>query len=130
MKMLLPAGKSLVRRLLLPAVAGACTLVLGTGCDGGRADDGPAWKAPQDSSMPEAFAPDELVQKALESGAYSHVYVGGLMQEDEKLAIDARYACLTGGRENLRAQTLYRVERGADGGAVLVDMGTMNGQEP
>lgn len=61
MKMLLPAGKSLVRRLLLPAVAGACTLVLGTGCDGGRADDGPAWKAPQDSSMPEAFAPDELV---------------------------------------------------------------------
>lgn len=70
----------------------------------------------------------QQVEKALETGAYSHVYVGGLMQEDANLAIDGRYACLTKDQSGLKAHTLYRVERGED--IALVDMETMNGQEP
>ena len=70
----------------------------------------------------------KYIHKALEMGAYSHVYVGGLMQEDANLAIDGRYACLTKDQSGLKAHTLYRVERGED--IALVDMETMNGQEP
>lgn len=70
----------------------------------------------------------QQVQKALETGAYTHVYVGGLMQEDANLAIDGRYDALTEDQSGLKAYTLYRVKRGE--GVALVDMETMNGQEP
>lgn len=64
----------------------------------------------------------ESVREALKNGTYSHVYVGGLMLDNEDLAVDERYAVLTENGENLKERTLYRVVQDQDGNMVLMNM--------
>lgn len=51
----------LLRRWLAAAGLGLCALLAGTGCDGGRASEGPGWQPPQDADMPAAFDAEEQV---------------------------------------------------------------------
>lgn len=57
------------------------------------------------------------VREELTAGGYTHVFVGGLGEEDAQAGY---YAELTADGEALRARSLYRVEQGAQGEVYLV----------
>lgn len=56
-----PARLSRLHCCLKVVGVGICALLGMTACDGGRDADGPAWQAPNDGSMPAAFAESEAV---------------------------------------------------------------------
>lgn len=100
----------------------------------GFADLGPVtqdWKKSSWGGDPAAVAAE------LERGGYTHVMVCGLNIEDINfaeetrayLSIDGRYAALDAHGAALKAYSLYRVERGADGGVKLAYLSTMPEQE-
>lgn len=59
----------------------------------------------------------QAVREELAAGGYTHVFVGALGEEDERAGC---YAELTADGEPLRARSLYRVERDAQGEVCLV----------
>ena len=65
------------------------------------------------------------LRQALLDGGYDAVFVAGLMPDEGELAIDERYAALTGDGEALRAYSLYRVVAGEDGQTCLEYWATM-----
>ena len=70
----------------------------------------------------------EAVRAELERGGYSHVFVAALEpveEQDAPAVIDGRYAPLTQDGALLRENSLYRVERGEQGGVSLVYVATM-----
>ena len=70
----------------------------------------------------------EAVRGALAAGGYTHVFVAELDNPAEPGypgVIDARYAPLTADGTALRAQSLYRVVRDAQGGVTLSYLATM-----
>jgi len=71
----------------------------------------------------------EAVLAALETGGYTHVYVGGAQNELPKLTIDDRYAALTADGQMLKAYSLYRAEQGSDGKVRLRCLSSMPDQE-
>lgn len=63
----------------------------------------------------------DAVRRELETGGYTHVFTGGLSEEDGE---PARYAPLTRDKEPLQARSLYSVEHDAQGRVALVYVAT------
>lgn len=66
----------------------------------------------------------QAVREALAQEGITHVLVGRAQSQDGRLVIDERYDSLTEDGQPLQENTLYRVERGTDGGVQLCLLAT------